>query len=210
VSSKRKKDVLCYGVHALSSGHHDIRILKREHAPLWFGYRVWASSWLLMDFLKRCTMPAGSHVMELGCGWGLAGIYCAKTFGAAVTGVDIDPEVFHYLHRHSEINDVEIATINLGFEDLTREHLKGMKILIGADICFWDSMVDPIRSLISRAMDEGVSMVILADPGRPPFSRLGEFFDKGRGGEMMTWATAHPHPIEGRILRITSPTHPIH
>jgi predicted nicotinamide N-methyase len=163
-----------------------------------------------MDFLKRWTLPAGSHVMELGCGWGLAGIYCAKTFGVAVTGVDIDPEVFHYLHRHSEINDVEIATINLGFEDLTREHLKGMKILIGADICFWDSMVGPIRSLISRAMDEGVSMVILADPGRPPFSRLGEFYDKGRGGEMMTWATLHPHPIEGRILRITSPTHPLH
>jgi len=105
---------------------------------------------------------------------------------------------------------VEIATINLGFEDLTREHLKGMKILIGADICFWDSMVDPICSLISRAMNEGVSMVILADPGRPPFSRLGEFFDKDRGGEMLKWSTLHPHPIEGRILRITSPTHPIH
>ena len=62
MSSKRKKDVLCYGVHSLSSGHHDIRILKRQHAPNLFGYRVWASSWLLMDFLKRCTMPAGSHV----------------------------------------------------------------------------------------------------------------------------------------------------
>jgi predicted nicotinamide N-methyase len=163
-----------------------------------------------MDFLKRCTVPVGSHVMELGCGWGLAGIYCAKTFGAAVTGVDIDPEVFHYLHRHSEINQVEVSTINLGFEDLTREHLKDMKILIGADICFWDSMVEPIRSLISRAMDEGVSMVVLADPGRPPFSRLGEFFDKDRGGEMLKWSTLQPHPIEGRILRITSSTHPIH
>jgi predicted nicotinamide N-methyase len=160
VSSKRKTDVLCHGVHALSSGHHDIRILKRQHAPLWFGYRVWASSWLLMDFLKRYTMPVGSRVMELGCGWGLAGIYCAKTFGAVVTGVDKDPEVVHYLHRHSEINEVEIATINLGFEDLTREHLKGVKVLIGADICFWDSMVDPIRQLISRAMDEGVRLVV--------------------------------------------------
>ncbi len=210
MSSKRKKAVLCYGVHALSSGHHDIRILKRQHAPNLFGYRVWASSWLLMDFLKRCTMPAGSHVMELGCGWGLAGIYCAKTFKAAVTGVDIDPEVFHYLHRHSEINEVEIDTINLGFEDLTRDHLKGVKVLIGADICFWDSMVEPIRSLISRAMEEGVSMVILADPGRPPFSRLGEFFGKDRGGEMLHWSTQLPHPIEGRILRIGSPSHPLH
>ena len=210
MSGKRKTDVRCYGVHALSSGHHDIRILKKEHSPHLFGYRVWASSWLLMDFLKRCTVPAGSHVMELGCGWGLAGIYCAKTFGAEVTGVDVDPEVFHYLHRHSEINNVEISTINLGFEEITGKHLKGVKVMIGADICFWDSMITPIRSLISRAMDEGVRLVILADPGRPPFSRLGEFFDKARGGEMLNWSTLQPHPIEGRILRITAPTHPVH
>jgi len=163
-----------------------------------------------MDFLKCCAVPEGSHVMELGCGWGLASIYCAKTFGAEVTGVDIDPEVFHYLHRHSEINQVEVATINLGFEDLTREHLKGVEVLIGADICFWDSMVDPIRSLISRAMDEDVSLVVLADPGRPPFARLGEFFGKERGGEMLKWSTLQPHPIEGRILRISSRTQPFH
>jgi predicted nicotinamide N-methyase len=163
-----------------------------------------------MDFLKRCEMPAGSHVMELGCGWGLAGIYCAKTFKAVVTGVDIDPEVFHYLHRHSEINEVDIATINLGFEDLTRDHLRGVKVLIGADICFWDSMVVPICTLISRAMDEGVHLVVLADPGRPPFGRIGEFFGKDRGGEMLKWSTLQPHPIEGRILRISSLTHPIH
>jgi len=64
--------------------------------------------------------------------------------------------------------------------------------------------VEPIRSLISRAMDEGVDLVVLADPGRPPFSRLGEFFDKDRGGEMLNWSTLQPHPIEGRILKITS------
>jgi predicted nicotinamide N-methyase len=126
-----------------------------------------------------------------------------------VTGVDIDPEVFHYLQRHSEINEVEIATMNLGFEDLTREHLKGMKVLIGADICFWDSLVEPIHTLISHALDEGVDLVVLADPGRPPFSRLGEFY-KDRGGEMLSWSTLQPHPIEGRILRITSPTSFLH
>lgn len=163
-----------------------------------------------MDFLRRCAVPEGSHVMELGCGWGLAGIYCAKAFGAEVTGVDVDPEVFHYLHRHSEINQVQVSTINLGFEEITREHLKGVNVLIGADICFWDRMVDPIRSLISLAMDEDVRLVVLADPGRPPFARLGEFFGKERGGEMLKWATLRPHPIAGRILRITSPTHPIH
>jgi hypothetical protein len=85
-----------------------------------------------------------------------------------------------------------------------------VKVLIGADICFWDSMVEPICTLFSLAMDEGVRLVVLADPGRPPFSRIGEFFGKDRGGEMLKWSTLQPHPIEGRILRISSPTHPIH
>jgi hypothetical protein len=71
-------------------------------------------------------------------------------------------------------------------------------------------MVDPIYTLISRAMDEGVSLVVLADPGRPPFTRLGEFFGNNRGGEMLKWSTLQPHPIEGRILRISSSSHPLH
>jgi predicted nicotinamide N-methyase len=204
MSNFHKKEIFCYGVHALSSRHREIRLLKRMHAPHRFGFRVWTSSWLLMDFIKRHGLPIGTHVMELGCGWGLAGIYCAKMHQAVVTGVDIDPEVFYYLRYHSEINAVHLATMNMGFEELGPEQLNGVKVLIGADICFWDTMAETLKKLICRAFAEGVQLVVLADPGREPFDQLCEYFADEMGAETLNWSIEQPYAIEGRILKISS------
>lgn len=199
-----KKEIFCYGVHALLSRHHEIRTLKRLHAPHRFGFRVWTSSWLLMDFFKRHGLPAGTHVMELGCGWGLAGIYCTKMHQAVVTGVDIDPEVFFYLRHHSEINAVNMTTMHMGFEELGPEQLQDVKVLIGADICFWDTMAETLKRLIHRAFDEGVQLVVLADPGRQPFDRLCEYFTVKMGAEILNCSIEQPYAIQGRILKISS------
>jgi predicted nicotinamide N-methyase len=140
--------------------------------------------------------------MEVGCGWGLAGIYCAKKQGATVTCIDIDAEVFPYLLLHADINKVEISIMNKGFEGLTGRVLKDVDVLIGADICFWDNMMDPLKRLVLRAIRAGVRLVVIADPGRPPFQRLCEYFLEKRGAEALDWTTRRPRPIRGRLLRI--------
>jgi predicted nicotinamide N-methyase len=200
-----KKEVLGYGVRALRARHPDIRKLKRLHSPSTFGFRVWSSSWLLMDFFRHRGLSDGTHVMEVGCGWGLAGIYCAKMHNAVVTGVDIDPDVFPYLKMHSDINKVDVGTLNKGFDGLLAKHLEGVDVMIGADICFWDTIVDSLKSLISRALDEGVQLVVIADPGRETFDRLGEYFAKKPGGVTLDWDVQSPHRIQGKILKIGSP-----
>jgi RNA polymerase sigma-70 factor (ECF subfamily) len=43
-----------------------------------------------MDYLEHQGLPRETRVMEVGCGWGLAGIYCAREHGARVTGLDAD------------------------------------------------------------------------------------------------------------------------
>lgn len=140
--------------------------------------------------------------MDIGCGWGLAGIYCAKKHNAIVTSVDIDPEVFPYLRMHADINNVEILTMNKGFDELNCKHLRNVDVLIGADICFWDKMVDSLKELVCRALHRGVQMVVIADPGRPSFHQLGEYFTKKGGGEILNRGIQHPHPIQGQILKI--------
>jgi predicted nicotinamide N-methyase len=157
-----------------------------------------------MDFFSRLGLAKGSHVMEIGCGWGLAGIYCAKRHDAIVTGVDIDPEVFPYLKLHAFINDVRIKTVNIAFEKLTSEQLENTDLLIGADICFWDAMVDPLKRFISRALAEGVGTVVIADPGRSSFYDLANFFAEDKRGEILSWTAEHPGPVQGKILRISS------
>lgn len=191
-------------MRAYKARHEEIKKLKRLHAPSRFGFRVWGSSWLLMDFFSRLGLAQGSHVMEIGCGWGLAGIYCAKRHDAAVTGVDIDPEVFPYLLLHARINNVKIKTVNAAFERLSSEQLGKTELLIGADICFWDAMVDPLKRLISRALAEGVGTVVIADPGRSSFYDLANHFTEVNQGEVLSWTAENPGPVRGKILRVSS------
>jgi len=80
--------------------------------------------------------------------------------------------------------------------------LKDIDVIIGADICFWYTMYDSLKKLISRALHEGVQLVAIAAPERPMFDNLGEHFIKKRKGEILDWAVQCPHPIEGRILKI--------
>jgi predicted nicotinamide N-methyase len=200
-----KNEILSYGVRVFRSRHREIRKLKRLHSPSSHGFRVWSSSWLLLDFLARRRLPQGIRVIDIGCGWGVAGIYCAKQYGARVTAVDIDSEVFPYLRLHADVNKVKIITIKKGIDELRDKHLKDVDVVIGADICFWDTMVDSMKRFISRALVKGVRMVLIADPGRSPFEELGEYFVKDRKGVAMDWSVRSPHPIHGRILKIALP-----
>ena len=202
MSGSVKKETRAYGIRLLLSRHPEIRRLKRLNAPVVHGNRHWASSWLLMDYFKRHGLPGKAHVMEVGCGWGLAGIYCAKKLGARVTGVDLDEEVFPFLRLHADINKVEVSVMTKGFDGLTGRILKDVDVLIGADICFWDNMIDPLRRLLLRAIRAGVRLVVIADPGRSPFQRLCEYFLEKRGAEALDWTTGRPRRIRGRLLKI--------
>jgi len=157
-----------------------------------------------MDFFERSRLPHGTRVMEVGCGWGLAGIYCAKKFGALVTGVDKDPEVFPYLRLHAEVNSVPMTTIVGGFDDLTQDYFKHIDVIIGSDICFWDNMVNPLENLVHRAMDMDVKLVLLSDPGRLSFDKLSKHLIKDRSGQIWDRTVQHPYCFQGKVLKIGS------
>jgi predicted nicotinamide N-methyase len=202
MENKMKNEILAVGIRVLLSRHPEIRKLKTNYFPSNHGNKFWTSSWLLMDYFKRNGMPNRSRVMEIGCGWGLAGIYLAKKYNARVTGVDVDADIFPFLHLHANINKVKISTMNKGFDKLTRKCLMDTGIMLGADICFWDDMIDPLKRLILRALRAGVKLVLIADPCRPPFQELCEYFADKRGGEILDWSVRRPRPIQGQILKI--------
>jgi predicted nicotinamide N-methyase len=199
-----KKEIRAHGVRLLLSRHPEIRKLKRLHYPTFHGNKHWSSSWLLMDYLGHNGLPKKAHIMEVGCGWGLAGIYCAKKHGAIVTGVDKDPDVFPYLKLHAHINREKITTLKADLRKIKKRDLNDMDVIIGADICFWDSMVNPLRKLIQKALKNGVKQVFVADPGRPTFEKIVDYFCKRGIGKVYDWDTRRPRSIEGRILRVDS------
>ena len=197
-----KNSVSAFGITALLSNHPKVRRLKRNHTPDLYGNKTWTSSWLLMDFLSRNRPAGGLNVMEIGCGWCLAGIFCARSLKARITGVDIDPAVFPYVDLHAELNNVRIDKRQSDFNGISIKDLTAVDILIGSDICFWDSMVLPLKLIINRALRAGVSLILIADPGREPFCTLCDQFLHRADADQIDWQTNRPRKINGRILKI--------
>ena len=138
--------------------------------------------------------------MEIGCGWGLLGIYCAKQFDARVTGTDADRNVFPFLDLHAEINGVKVATEQTRFERLTVERLKGVDVLLGADVCFWDNLTPVLFNLFKRALRAGVKQIIIGDPSRSPFTALAERCGELSNSTVIARSMTRPVRASGELL----------
>lgn len=191
-----------YGITLLSSQHRDIRRLKRQHQTHIHGNKSWGASFLLMDYLQQHPPAFNSHILDVGCGWGLAGIHCARQVGAEVLAVDADAAVFPFLDLHASYNAVNIDTHQCYFEDITEQQLAGVDCLIAADICFWDELADTVFELLARACAAGVGKIIIADPERPPFFNLAERCMDEFYAELIPRRITVPRRISGALLII--------
>ena len=194
-----------FGLKILRSTHPEVRKIKRKqkgHSA--HGNKVWRSSFALIDYLETYPIEAHSKVLEIGCGWGLSGLYAAKNQQADVTGIDIDASVQPYFALQNAINDSVVKFQQRSFESLTTEELNQYQYIIGSDICFWDEMTDPLFDLIERAIKSGVKKILIADPGRPPFWELGDRCAQRLNSEIITRRIYQPFKSEKYILTITN------
>src|ERR671924_426021 len=192
-----------FGLTILSPSHPEVQCLQHAAAqPSLHGHKVWPTSFVLMDYLYQRGVSPQAPVLDLGCGWGLVGIACAKTFQAQVTGLDADAAVFPYLQLHAQRNGVHLATRHGTFADLTPQDLAAFDLLVGADICFWEELVDPLYQLMRHGVAAGVADILVADPGRPPFDELCARCLQHGDAEVLAWATTTPVRASSRILRV--------
>lgn len=190
-----------FGLTVRKNAHPDMRRLRREAGdPSLHGNKFWKSSCLTMDYLKRHPLRKGARVLDLGCGWGLGGIFCARHFDADVTGLDADPSVFPFVDYHAELNGVRVKTWRCRYERVTTDDLAGFDAVIGTDICFWDNLEAPLYNLTRRALRAGVARVVLADPGRTPFRRLAERAEEKLAAEYREWEVRRPMQASGCIM----------
>lgn len=192
MSSARAHERSAFGLRLAKASHPDLRRLRGLDSPRSQGHKAWNAGWLLIDFLQRQKLPKGLRVLDAGCGWGLCGIFCARHLAALVTAADIDPRVFPYLNLHAQLNEVEIATRELGFAQIASDLLAEQDLVIGADICFRENMVPPVQKLIERALSAGVRRLLLADPGRPSFRHLSSYCVENLTATTLDWSVAEP------------------
>jgi len=191
-----------YGIKVLLGNHQRLRQLKHTARPLEHGHKIWTSSWLLIDFLEQKNYLPGTRVLDLGCGWGLAGIYCAKKYNANVIWADIDEAVYPYLDLMAKTNKVKVQFLKLGIEQVGRKVLQHVDMIVASDICFCDTLIDPLRRLINRAKAAGVKQILISDPGRWPFDDLAELLTNKKGVALIDWEISQPNRTSGKILKI--------
>ena len=191
-----------YGIYLLKSQHRVIRRLKKRYQPSVHGHRTWNSSFLLMDYLAARPIRKGARVLEIGCGWGAAAVFCAQRFKTRATGLDIDRDVFPFLEVLAELNDVQVETLGRKFENLSGSQLGGYHTIIGSDICFWDSMVKPLQRLVNRAFRGGARRFVITDPGRPTFYEFVDLCAKKHKVRLTEWYAVEPERFEGEVVEI--------
>lgn len=191
-----------YGIYLLSNKHRLIKTMKKRYQPSIHGHRTWGAGYLLMDYLSHNGIRRGARAMEIGCGWGQVSVFCAREFKARMTAVDLDSAVFPFADVLAELNAVEIKTLQADFNKLKGAQLAQQRYLVGSDICFWDSMVDPLARLVSRAIKAGVERVVITDPGRPTFYEFCEKMAKKHDTKLQEWYAIEPERFEGEVIDI--------
>lgn len=191
------------GVVLPYSHHPAIRRVRRAgNEPTIHGTKLWKSSCLLIDYLHKHRPGPNPKVLDAGCGWGITGIWCARTLGAAVVSMDADPAVFPYLDAVADLNRVSTTPLVSRFEKLGKTQLTGIDLLVGGDICFWDDLVKPVNRMIDRAIDSGVGTIVIADPERPTFHTMAAKAIKRHGGDLLEWRTRGSIEARGALLII--------
>ncbi len=189
------------GVTIPTSSHPVIRQVRRQGAyPSIHGNKLWKSSRLLIDYLDKNRPTYCHNVIDVGCGWGVSGIWCAKTFGSRVTSVDADPDVFPFLEATASLNGVTTTPLVSRFEKLSTRELSRFDMLIAADICFWEELVDPVFNMINRAVKAGVKHIVIADPERAPFFEMARRCEARYCAETLEWHTRGPIQARGALL----------
>ena len=75
-------------------------------------------------------------------------------------------------------------------------------MLIAADICFWDEMVNPVFNMINRAVKAGVKHIVIADPERPTFLQMAERCMNKHCAELIEWRCEGSIQARGAVLVI--------
>lgn len=190
-----------YGLDWMTSRHPTVRRLKRQSHTALHGNKTWNASLVLVDYLSQHPLPTGTRVLELGCGWGLAGLYCASQ-QCQVTALDADDGVFPFLQAQANHNQLEVSTLTQDFSSISADQFAQVDVVIGSDICFWDDMAAELFHCINLALDSGVKTVIISDPNRPPFLDVADALVESHFAELFPWQSALSSRYRGSILLI--------
>ena len=142
-----------------------------ERLPYWA--EIWPSAIGLGRHLFEYPVPAGSEILELGCGIGVAGIAAAAA-GLEVTASDYEEDALAFARFNARMNRLE-ERVSFRFLDWRNPDLdRKYTIVIGSDILYERPNHEPIQQLLSDTLEPG-GMFLTSDPDRRAAAHFVEF-----------------------------------
>jgi predicted nicotinamide N-methyase len=138
-----------------------------EYVPYW--PTLWPSARMLAKAVLKEpweTYPRPVHVLEVGCGLGLAGVACLAR-GLQVTFSDVDETAVAFAAATARLN---------GFPEGFRTRLIDFRcppddtqypVVIGSDLMYEERLVNPLVLLLEAVLAPG-GVCLVADPDRLP------------------------------------------
>lgn len=148
----------------------DADFSRDERLPYWA--ELWTSAIVLAEKILAGGSLEGKHVLELGCGLGLAGI-AAATAGASVTMTDYDDDALMFARWNVAANLAAPALdrVSIRSFDWRQPPDDCFDLVLGADIVYERRHVTPLLSLFHSALKSG-GVAMLGEPDR----RVGDEF----------------------------------
>lgn len=200
------KQFYVQGVKALKPNHPEVLELREQgHTPCEFGSRIWRSSYLLIHYLANYLDARIARAIELGCGWGLGGLYLQKHCGVEVAATDIDSNVFAYQELLCRHNATRVPIHHCSVQELGSWDLQPVDLLIGADICYTAEIARHIETLCLQLAHQGGGQLVLADSGRAPFLALSKHLARRYPLEMTHLTLDLPTRVSGQVLHVEMP-----
>jgi predicted nicotinamide N-methyase len=105
------------------------------------GWKTWNAALVLVEFFgQNITSFAGKDILELGCGTGLSGIFCAKFGARSVLMTDYNDKVLETVAINASRNDLKHVTIkHLDWTELLKTN--NSSVLLEHDIAPFDTII---------------------------------------------------------------------
>ena len=185
--------------------------LPADYVPYWAD--LWPAARMLAKVILRETFPplspaAGERgrgegeALEIGCGLGLAGVV-ALSKGMRVTFSDHDPWALRFAEDNARLNGfTDFRTLLLDWRNPPAD--LRVSLLLGSDLVYEVSAVDPLVSFIKQVLLPGGSC-LLTDQDRVPAQALRDTL-AAKGLEYTTQVVRGGEPggrrLKGTLYRI--------
>ncbi|MFN9035428.1 MAG: class I SAM-dependent methyltransferase [Planctomyces sp.] len=131
-----------------------------DRMPYWAF--VWPAAIPMIAAVLQADWPAGTRVLELGCGTGIVGLAALRR-GHLVTFTDYEHRAVALAARNAELNHCHNFTAQL--LDWRRPENTTWPVIIGCDLLYQTSAFEPLLQLLDQMLAPG-GVCWLGDGGR--------------------------------------------